>query len=335
MDSLIEKAAEKIAPDSSFSISTVIPKKWLEREERLWDSRLEGCESIKTYANRHAGRALGKKTGARPDTDGDVRIVFDIEKGEVTAEPNDIFIFGRYKKLVAGISQSRWKCTECNGKGCKKCEGKGKMYESVEEKIGEVMKGETGAGDYSMHASGREDIDVVTTAGRPFVMQMAAAKSRKPDLGKIAKEIAGGKEVAVSDLKIVKRGAVELVASSHFDKEYEAEVEFEKEPGKEQVDAILSLGGKTIEQLTPERVAHRRAILTRRRKILGIKLISRKGKTARFVIETEAGTYIKELITGDNERTRPSFSSILGMKAGCVSLKVVKIEDEFLRETME
>ncbi len=334
IDSIIDRAAEKIKDYPSFSVSTKIPKKWLAREELLWDFGLGKAESIKSHANRYINHALNKKTGRKFSIDGDVRIVFDIDKGEVTTEPNELFVFGRYRKLVPGISQTRWTCKHCNGKGCEKCGGKGKMYESVEEKIGEAMKKEADAEDYTLHASGREDIDVVTTALRPFVMQLSKAKNRKPDLKKIENEVARGKEVAVKDLKIVKRGAVELVASSHFDKEYEAEVEFEKEPDEKQIDAILSLKGRTVDQKTPERVAHRRAKLTRKRKILGVRLVSQKGKKARFRIKTEAGTYIKELITGDNEKTVPSFSSLAGMKVACASLEVVEIEDEFLKETI-
>ncbi len=332
IDELISRAAEGI--NSSFSVSTRIPRKWLAKEELLWDFNLEGAESIKTHINRYINRELNKKTGMNFGQEMDVRIIFDIDKGEVTFEPNELFIFGRYQKLVPGISQTRWLCRDCNGKGCRKCSGKGKRYYSLEEEIGEIMKKESNAEDYTLHASGREDIDVITSGERPFVMALVKAKNRKPDLKKIEKEIVKGKKVAVSGLKIVKRSTVELVASSHFDKEYEAEVEFEKEPGKEQIDAIFSLEGKTIAQKTPERVAHRRAKLTRRRKILGVKLVSKKEKKAKFRIKTEAGTYIKELITGDAGRTEPNFSSLAGMKVGCANLEVLKIEDEFLKETI-
>lgn len=334
IDSLVEQAAGKIKDYNCFSVSTRIPKKWLAREEKLWDRHIENSESIKTFTNRYLNHELNKKTGKKFGTDCDVRITFDIDKGEVDLEHNDLFIFGRYRKLVTGISQTRWLCPDCSGKGCKKCSGKGRMYYSLEEEIGETIKEECKSEDYTLHASGREDIDVITTAERPFVMALAKAKNRVPDLKKIKKEIASGKKVSVHDLKIVKRGAVELVASSHFDKEYEAEVEFEKETSDEQINSILSLGGKTVEQKTPERVAHRRAHLTRKRKILGIKLLSKEGNKAKFRIKTEAGTYIKELINGDKERTMPNFSSLSGMKASCANLEVVNIGDEFLKETI-
>lgn len=333
-ESLAERAADELKNYSTFSISTVVPKNWLIREELIWDFAIERSESIKTRANRVGNRIIAQRTGAKPCVDGDARITFDVEKEEFSIEPNELFIFGRYCKLVRGISQSRWVCAECGGKGCKRCDGKGKMYESVEEKIGEVMKKECDASEYALHASGREDIDVINTAGRPFVMELKRARNRRPDLNRIAEVINEKKEVFVSDLKIVKRGVVELVASSHFDKEYEVDVEFEKTLNEEEIKKILSLRGTTIEQLTPQRVAHRRAKIDRRRKILDVKFLSKKENKATFLIRTEAGTYIKELITGDGGRTRPSFSSILKMKVNCIGLKVAKIDDEFLKESL-
>ena len=90
----------------------------------------------------------GDTTGLRYDSaDGDSRAVFDFSKAvpEARLERMPLFIFGRYKKLVPGLSQSRWLCATCEGKGCPSCGGKGKNYESVEERIGEPAKGARGA----------------------------------------------------------------------------------------------------------------------------------------------------------------------------------------------
>ncbi len=42
-------------------------------------------------------------------------------------------------------------------------------------------------------------------------------------------------------------------------------------------------------------------------------------------VRAESGTYIKELVSGDDGRTRPSLAEILGTPATCVALDVVKI----------
>jgi tRNA pseudouridine synthase 10 len=53
-------------------------------------------------------------------------------------------------------------------------------------------------------------------------------------------------------------------------------------------------------------------------------------KTASFKIKAESGTYIKELVTGDDGRTKPSISDVLKMKCIVVSLDVMQVHDDEL-----
>ena len=50
-------------------------------------------------------------------------------------------------------------------------------------------------------------------------------------------------------------------------------------------------------------------------------------KQFRAKIKTEAGTYIKELISGDNGRTKPSFAEILENPCICKELDVIAIHE--------
>jgi len=45
-----------------------------------------------------------------------------------------------------------------------------------------------------------------------------------------------------------------------------------------------------------------------------------------FIIESQGGTYIKELINGDDGRTTPSFSEIFGSSLLCKKLDVLNIK---------
>jgi tRNA pseudouridine synthase 10 len=315
----------------TFSVSTLIPKQWLMNEERLWDRKITNSESIKNYLNRDISVFLSKNSHAVPVKEGEVRLAFDLRAGKVFGERQSLFVFGRYKKLIAGLSQSRWICKSCKGRGCKKCGGKGKNYESVEERIGEILKQEFNASAYTMHASGREDVDATNTAGRPFVMEIKNTENRNGSLENAGKQINKGMEVVVCDLRIVGRTFIEVVSESHFDKEYEIDVEFEKEVDESELKKILMLAGKTLEQRTPSRVTHRRADLIRKRRIIELELLKTldpRHKT--FRILAEAGTYIKELVFGDNGRTKPSFAEVLGFGAKCTRLNVSKICDGFL-----
>lgn len=337
LNAMLDEAAKLVSAESggagAFAISTLIPKEWLVREEDAWDRRSVGSESIKNMLNRTIAAGLRKSTGLAYHGDGDLKLIFDFESGRVALQRNELFVFGRYRKLVPGLSQSRWLCAKCGGKGCKACEERGKNYESVEERVGEPLRAAAGADAYVMHASGREDIDATNSAGRPFVLELKGARARKPDLAKAAAEIARSGQVAADGLRIVPRPFVELVTESHFDKTYEAEAEFGRDVGEDDMAVVRTLEGQTLLQQTPTRVAHRRADLVRHRKVKHIEMAVRDPQNRRLaalVIRAEAGTYIKELISGDGGRTKPSVAGLLGTTAKCVGLEVVGIDDGYM-----
>ncbi len=334
----ITKAVDKLngIDTITFSISTKIPNDWLIREENVWDENNQStCESIKNFVNKQIVKELCNGSGKRYSAEyGECRIVFDLNNPSVTItiENSQLFVFGRYKKHSKELSQSRWICKKCKGEGCFKCDYTGKNYTSVEELIGVPFKEATDAEDYIMHASGREDVDVKNKAGRPFVLEIKNPKNRCITLDEIAEKI-NNQNIEVADLKVVNAKTVELVANSHFDKNYEAVVSFEKEFDAEKIKKIERLSGSVIEQRTPNRVAHRRADLVRKRKILCLRITeqNKKMNTMKVLIEAEAGTYIKEFISGDKDRTKPSIASVVGMKVKCVNLVVSAIYDDFLK----
>jgi len=345
-DSMVLEAVKLLtqANATSFAISTIIPKDWQIREEKAFDFTLKKAESIKNLLNRTIVAGIRKARKMEYYSEGEFRVVFDYSTGQVSLQKNDLFIFGRYKKLSAGLSQSRWKCPKCSrneeqGKPkdekCPQCKGKGKLYVSVEEKIGEPVKTACRAKDYVMHASGREDVDATNSAGRPFVLEVKEPETRQFDLEALGSEIGTSGEVLVDSLRIVGRSFVELVTESHFDKSYSAEVEFGREIGETDIIKIKELEGKTLLQETPTRVVHRRANLVRHRKVKQIDVTNVDGNKATLVVKAEAGTYIKELISGDKGRTKPSIAEVLGTSAICKKLEVTKIEDEYLDFCLE
>jgi tRNA pseudouridine synthase 10 len=46
---------------------------------------------------------------------------------------------------------------------------------------------------------------------------------------------------------------------------------------------------------------------------------------AELVLRCQGGLYIKELISGDGGRTKPSVSDVLGIPAKCVQLDVMNV----------
>ena len=81
-----------------------------------------------------------------------------------------------------------------------------------------------------------------------------------------------------------------------------------------------------INQRTPQRVMHRRADLLRRRNVKSLQTKYVNSKKFLLTVKTDAGLYVKELVSGDEGRTKPSISELLNQKCTCKDLDVVNIE---------
>jgi len=84
----------------------------------------------------------------------------------------------------------------------------------------------------------------------------------------------------------------------------------------------------TIKQRTPSRVSHRRADKVREKKVYSIQSRRLSDQEIELTIECEGGCYVKELISGDNSRTIPSVSEVIGIEAVCKELDVLEIRDK-------
>jgi tRNA pseudouridine synthase 10 len=88
------------------------------------------------------------------------------------------------------------------------------------------------------------------------------------------------------------------------------------------------LAGKPISQQTPNRVAHRRADLERVRTVRRLEVESVNGREVVFIVEADSGTYIKELMHGDDGRTQPNVAGIVGVPCEVLELDVIAIGDK-------
>jgi tRNA pseudouridine synthase 10 len=165
--------------------------------------------------------------------------------------------------------------------------------------------------------------------GRPFILEIKNPKIRSLDLKRLEREINECSKVEIRDLRSSDKEEVRRLKSMHFSKVYRARIVADREIPKEKLKEVIeSLRGKNVEQLTPSRVAHRRALKVRKRRILDCKVIEVNAKRATLEIATEAGTYIKELVSGDNGRTKPSVSEMIGIRCRVEKLDVISIEGE-------
>ncbi|MBN2101765.1 MAG: tRNA pseudouridine(54/55) synthase Pus10 [Candidatus Aenigmarchaeota archaeon] len=305
------KAIEKLKKYefSTFLAGVKLNDDLVMKEENLWDNAgLEWAESIKSEINREFGKIVEKSLKKKVDFENpDVLIILNLQEYGIEINVRSVFVYARYNKLVRGIPQTRWD----------------KYDISVEELIGEPMKKMFESKDYILHGMGREDIDARCLGWRPFVMEMVNPKKRKVDLKKLEAAVNKSKKVQIKSLRCSDRKEMVDVKASKSEKSYKAIVEFEKPV--ENIESVKKIVGK-INQETPNRVMHRRADKERLRHVKTISWKKISSKKYEFKITGDAGLYIKELISGDNGRTRPSVSGILKNKGIVKELDVIEVK---------
>lgn len=341
--SLLDLVCEKIdfleVEFDTFVVGCKLPKEIVEKDALISEKLGLDVEILKREVNREMGKLLEKNLPQEVDFDKeDVIIMADFRKMlkedvenplQVRIQINPIFIEGRYNKLVRNIPQTKWPCRKCKGRGCEACNFTGKQYpESVEELLSETALKYSKGYEAKFHGAGREDIDVrMLGDGRPFVLEIKEPRIRKLDLEKIereANEAALGK-TSYHNLKytVRKRKAEIKTSSPDTYKVYRALVECEDEIREEDLDKLQSL--HTIQQRTPIRVSHRRADKIREKEVKELSCKYINPHSFEMIIKTEGGLYIKELISSDEGRSKPSVSEVLGTQAICAELDVIEV----------
>ena len=337
-DGLYEKIDEKIrqlgVEFDTFLVGSQIPKDIQKRDEELSEKFNLGVETIKKEVNRLIGLGIWERYDKEAEFERQ-DIVFNIDltkKPKVRIQINPLYIEGKYNKYKRGIPQTKWPCTKCKGRGCEECNGTGKQYpESVEELISEHFLKLTKGREAKFHGAGREDIDVLMLgSGRPFVLEIKEPRIRNLDLAKLEKEINEINEgkTAYHGLKLCERPRKAEIKQSSPDtyKVYEAIVKCDGAYDEEKLEELTKLD--EINQQTPLRVLRRRTDMVRVKHVLDLKYDVIDDTTFKMRIKTEGGLYIKELISGDEGRSQPNVSEILGVKAICEQLDVVEVSEK-------
>jgi tRNA pseudouridine synthase 10 len=289
------------------------------------------AEPLKHAFNREMGKAFESRVGhgTLDLTHPHASFTVDLERDRIELRVLSLYIYGRYRKLVRGIPQTRWPCRLCQGAGCEACGFTGKQYpESVEELVAAPFLTAAGAEKAHLHGAGREDIDArMLGTGRPFVLEVLSPRCRTLNLASLQEAVNSGSsgKVEVSGLHFVSRETVALVKETHAEKTYRARVSFESEVTPAGLARALSSLVGTIHQRTPVRVSHRRADLVRERCLLDADGTLLSLHEADLILRGEGGLYIKELVSGDGGRTVPSLSERLGIASRVAELDVIDV----------
>lgn len=334
-DALARLVAKKLAlwDFDTFLIGSKVDPEVQAREESLWSElSLTHPEPLKSEVNREVGKRVCDLVNKEPSlSNPDILAIVDTSFDHVDLNVNPLYLRARYRKLVRGIPQTRWPCNRCRGKGCAKCGGTGKMYPtSVEEILATEVMRESGGTGHALHGMGREDIDArMLGTGRPFVLEIKEPRRRHLDLGSARDRVNGSGQVEVDAFVPATRQDVLAVKSDRADKTYRVLVRFASPVDEAKLkEEMTILEAQPIAQRTPTRVVHRRADTTRHRSIKRAEVLSTDGTVAELRVTAEAGAYIKELVHGDQGRTKPSLADQLGVACEVLELDVVGIHDE-------
>ncbi len=312
VDLVIQKARE--VEFESFLVGSRFPEEILEKERKITgEFELKHWEPVNREFNREVGKRV-EQALRKPVDKHNPDIVFIVHpyamKVELQVKP--LFIYGRYRKLVRGIPQTPFKG----------------YRESVASIICRPFSRATG-GRCIFHGAGREDIDVrMLGNGRPFILEIKSPRKRKINLDEISEEINRSGKVEVLDVRFSTREEMESILTTSHRKIYEAIVYVEEGVDERDVRKVeRTLTGALIQQKTPVRVLKRRVDIIRERRVYLAEGKIIDENHFRLKLLTDGGLYIKELISGDGGRTVPSVSSILGKRAWCEALDVLKILD--------
>ena len=336
-DDLYKKIDDKInqlgVEFDTFLVGSKIPKDIQERDDELSAKFNLTVETLKKEVNRLIGLRLWEIYDKEAEFESqDIVFNIDLVESKVRIQINPLYIEGKYNKLQRGIPQTKWPCTKCKGRGCEECNFTGKQYpESVEELISEHVLKLTKGKEAKFHGAGREDIDVLMLgSGRPFVLEIKEPKIRKLDWESVEADVNEMNEGKTSyhNLHLCKRNRKAEIKQSSPDtyKVYNAIVECDEKYDVSKLDELPKLD--EIHQQTPLRVLRRRADKVRVKHVKELSYEIIDDTHFSISIKTEGGLYIKELISGDEGRSQPNISEILGVKAICEQLDVIEVSEK-------
>ena len=307
---------------ASLGVATRPDPQVTRREEALW-RRLESAageppgpwaagDLVEPY-RQEFGRLLGLRLAAllvceAEPKDPDVWLFADLAAGTVTLRVEPLFVCGRYRKLVRGISQCRWAAAPT----------------SVQDIVGDPVCRAAEGEDHLFHGCGREDVDVRCLGERPFALQVLRPHRRRLDWPALAEEINRSGRVEVLGLGPCRRPEVARLKELHPEKSYRALVRLASNADDAALARLAGLVGP-VQQRTPLRVLKRRPDLVRDRRIVSLNWRRLDARTIEVEVRTQAGLYVKEFVSGDAGRTRPSVAEALAVPAECAELDVIDI----------
>ncbi|XP_057654540.1 putative tRNA pseudouridine synthase Pus10 [Diorhabda carinulata] len=248
---------------------------------------------------------------------------------DITYSSSNLFLGGRYLKFSREMGQTTF---IVNNVAITESSVQDILFESISKTL------RCDVGSMTFSASGREDSDTrMLGEGRPFYIEI-----EKPKYSTITE-----KQCREIEISILKSDAVVVLKLQQVTQADTKRIKFGEQdkrkhytalcktmaPNIDEVVEIINLlrGPIQIDQTTPIRVLHRRSQMVRKRDICEIKASAVEGHPDLFYLHlvTQAGTYVKEFVHGDFNRTNPNLSKIISYPTDVLALDVTNVELEW------
>ncbi|MGC8644875.1 MAG: tRNA pseudouridine(54/55) synthase Pus10 [Thermoplasmata archaeon] len=303
----------------TFLIGVKADEDALSRDLKIMQETKRDCRNFKKEFEYRLGSRIEKDMNLRADFS-QPDVVFTVNQRTMSYDiwVRPVFVGGRYLKKARGIPQSPWISP-----------APGRVGKSISEFIGEAAAVLLEGRDYVFYASGREDVDALMLGdGRPFYVEVIQPKKRSLDSEELRKRIQEESEgrVDVLDAKILGSEEVNALKSMRPNKVYEVKFTMDGNVDRHVLEKLKSYSGICISQRTPSRVLPIRRDIVRKRRIESLNVIEHSGSSVTIIVEAEAGTYVKEFITGDSGRTEPSISGDLKVNVKIDYLNVLRVK---------
>jgi tRNA pseudouridine synthase 10 len=168
-----------------------------------------------------------------------------------------------------------------------------------------------------VHAFGREDIDArMLGTGRGSVIEVRSPRRRRVSLEDVQEALNSYRDL------------VEFKVEGWSNKG-EVRINKRRSSTARKIYRILVLVSRELREEDIQRLEEElrnRSIKQRIKQVYRIKCAKIAGNLLECLVEASGGLYIKELVSSDSGRTKPSFAEILGTEAICIELDVVWTE---------
>jgi tRNA pseudouridine synthase 10 len=168
---------------SNFETGIIVKPSVIDRDDYLKSEfQIKGVNSIKASVNRELSKKLTRKIKSEirhKNSDLIITVNFKDDSYEVYSKP--LFIYGRYIKKSRILTQKRYNCTNCFGKGCHSCNFHGlQNFNSVDGNITKFLIDKFDCQQVKINwIGGEEKSSLVLGNGRPFFAKIINPKKRK------------------------------------------------------------------------------------------------------------------------------------------------------------